>query len=221
MKQKQVLYIYDRKEMIVLSLIIIVLSVFAFTLGIHLGKRVGPRGWVAKPGDTRPVNTIADEVPNRQDLVGRGKLAQQVLQESLSQELHDEVSRAGIKIDTQRQVDLPDNTLAPNGGATTLGKNDSEKVSRHPDSIEAIEHRSKYTLQIGSFPSESEAKEQLLALEKTDLKPYLREAEVKGKGKWFRLYLGGFSTRASAEQNGQRYKTEHKIASFIVSKLPN
>jgi cell division septation protein DedD len=40
MEQKQRFFIYDRKEMGVLILLGILVAVFAFTLGVHLGKRV-------------------------------------------------------------------------------------------------------------------------------------------------------------------------------------
>jgi hypothetical protein len=52
-----------------------------------------------------------------------------------------------------------------------------------------------------------------------DLSPFMREAEVKGKGKWYRLYLGGYPNKNAAEQAGEKYRSQRKIASFIVSNL--
>ena len=51
----------------------------------------------------------------------------------------------GIKIDKTRQVDLPHKSKTDNAGATTLKKQE--------------EAGGKYTLQIGSYPTEKEAQD--------------------------------------------------------------
>lgn len=117
--QKQRFFIYDRKEMGVLLLLGSTVAVFAFTLGVHLGKRIGPKGYVAANGDAESLGTIGDKTPGRQDLNEQAKGAQQAADEALNQALHDEVGRTGIKLDAPRQVALPDQAKSANGGATT------------------------------------------------------------------------------------------------------
>ena len=63
--------------------------------------------------------TVPDKIPNRQELTEQAKGAQQAADESLNQALHDEVARTGIKLDTPRQLALPEKTISKNGGATT------------------------------------------------------------------------------------------------------
>lgn len=77
----------------------------------------------------------------------------------------------------------------------------------------------RFTLQIGSYPSIREAKDQVDSMEALGLQPVLRVAEIKGKGKWFRVYLGGFSSRDDAEKAGEGYRSQHVIDSFIVAKM--
>lgn len=119
MEQKQRFFIYDRKEMGVLLFLGVMVAAFAFTLGVHLGKKVGPLAVVQGLGDAEGVPTLPDKIPNRQELTEQAKGAQQAADESLNQALHDEVARTGIKLDTARQLALPDNTVSKNGGATT------------------------------------------------------------------------------------------------------
>lgn len=121
MEQKQRFFIYDRKEMGVLLLLGVMVAVFAFTLGVHLGKRVGPRVVAHGPGDAETAPTVPDKLPNRQELTEQAKGAQQAADESLNQALHDEVARTGIRLDTPRQLTLPEKTISKNGGATTGG----------------------------------------------------------------------------------------------------
>jgi cell division septation protein DedD len=104
---------------------------------------------------------------------------------------------------------------------THTAQNDHHTENRKIASEGESHHDAQYTLQIGSFPNLAEAKKQLSALQKAELKAFLHEAAIKGKGKWYRLYLGGYSSREAAEEAGEKYKTENKIHSFIVTKSPS
>jgi DedD protein len=119
MEQKQRFFIYDRREVGVLLLLGTMVAIFAFTLGVHLGKRVGPKGLAPAIGETETVPTIADKAPERQQLTEQSKGAQQAADESANQALHDEVARTGIKIDSPRQLQLPTQPRSGNAGATT------------------------------------------------------------------------------------------------------
>lgn len=75
----------------------------------------------------------------------------------------------------------------------------------------------RYTLQIGSYPTIVDAKKQIAKLNLVNLKPFWHEAKIKGKGKRYRLYVGKFSSKSSAEQAGKKYRSRHLISSFMVS----
>jgi cell division protein FtsN len=232
MEQKQRFFIYDRKEMGVLLLLGTLVALFAFTLGVHLGKRVGPKA-AALPGQ-EPISasTLGDKFPNRQELVEQGRGANQAAEESLNQALHEEVVRTGIKLDDHKQVNLPEKTRAEKVGVAKPEaveplpiQRTVEPISEHgatvdhtpADSAPAPELAAKFTLQIGSHPSLSDAKVQLDDLEAKGLKPFQREAVVKGR-KWYRVFVGGFSNKEAAEKAGHRYVSQHVIQAFVISK---
>lgn len=207
MKFRQRLFIFDHKELAVLLPLIFMVSLFTFTLGIHLGKRVGTKSHSLPNENVEKAQTLADQNPTRHQLLEQGKGEQVALEETLNQELHDEVTRSGIKLNIPRQVNLPEETKVSLNHSTTS----EETQSHHPSHP--------YTLQIGSYPTLAEAKKHLQSIAHSELQPFWREAELKGKGKWYRLYLGKFQSRNDAEQAGQKYRSQHMIDSFIVSKL--
>jgi len=215
LKQKQRLFIYDRKELAVLFLLGFTVAVFAFTLGVHLGKRVGPKGMSPPPGEIDPVKALSDKVPNRVELAEESKGVQAAVEETLDQELHDEVARSGVKLDSAKQVELPDNSKAPQAGATTLNHGSPKPASAAPPSGS----HGQFALQIGSFPTEADAAAKLKSMSSHGLKMFVKEADVKGVGKRYRLYVGGFGTKAAAEGAGEKYRSQHMIDSFIVAKL--
>ncbi len=218
-KTKQRLFIYDRKEIIVLILLGSMVALFTFTLGVHLGKRVGKRAIKSTSEDTPMIHPLADQTPNRQEFTERAKEPQRDFEKEISQELHNEVIRTGLKIDIPRQVDLPEKPKSLNGGATSLESTHSE---RYPQSVSKPrpQRQDNYTLQIGSHASLEEAKNQVTSISsQTELKPFLHEVELKGKGKWYRVYVGQFPSRTLAEKAGEKFRSQHQIASFVVAKV--
>jgi cell division protein FtsN len=229
MERKQRFFIYDGKEMGVLLLLGVMVAVFAFTLGVHLGKRVGPKGALSPvAGDAELVATSSDKNPNRQELNEQSKGAQQAADESLNQALHEEVARTGIKLDTPRQVQLPEKPHSENAGATTtaatehghpriqLAPQGAEKGADHV-AAERSAPPGHYTLQIGSYPVADEARDQADSLEALGLRPYMRPADVRGS-RWYRVYVGGFESKEVAEKAGARYVSQHMIEAYVVSK---
>jgi hypothetical protein len=116
---KQRFFIYDRREMVVLILLGLLIAAFAFTLGVHLGKRVSHQAAHEAVKEPTPVATSPDLVPNRQELNEQAKGVEQAVEEVLDQSLHDEVARTGVKLETPVPVELPEKTKSANGGATS------------------------------------------------------------------------------------------------------
>lgn len=223
MNQKQRIFIYDRKEMAVLLLLGVMVAVFAFTLGVHLGKRVGGKAPGAPAAETAPVATIADKTPDGKDLADQTKNAAQAADDTLDQSLHDEVQKTGLKLDTSHPVDLPKDAKSANAGATTLKT--AAEIDKPADEETSAPVTAKkiapghYTLQVGSYPQLKEARSRADEIRGQGLAPTVQEAEIQGKGRWYRIYIGEFPTKFEAEKAGEHYQAERLIDSFVVAKL--
>ena len=147
--------------------------------------------------DASTVETVSDKTPNRQEFAEQVKGVQVAIEDALNQALHDEVTRTGIKLDTTRQIDLPNKTRGANAGKTTLS---GEGKAASGTSGVAIGD-GKFTLLVGEFASKQEAKDISDAMETLGFKPILRERDAKAgskfKGKFYRVYLGGCVKRRS------------------------
>lgn len=221
MERKQRLFIYDRKEMGVLILLGVMVAFFAFTLGVHLGKRVPPAtgGASAEAQHTDgmiTVGTVSDQIPRREEgdgpEVGRAASAEAV-REVVGQALHDEVQKTGIRLEKPRQVDLPDQMRA---AAQEIAKRAEPTLEGIPAARRPAPD-GKFTLQVGSYSGISEVRERADAFEALGLMPIVRSAEIQGKGTWYRIYLGGYASKEEAENAGDRYRRQKIIDSFIVS----
>ena len=95
-------------------------AVFTFTLGVHLGKRAGGNTRGRVTASSPLLETVDDIVPNRDEAADNAKEAKQVIEDSLNQQLHDEVTRTGIRLHTPHQVELPEKPKTKNAGATHI-----------------------------------------------------------------------------------------------------
>lgn len=224
MDRRNSLLIYERREVIVLTMLGIVATAFAFTYGIHLGKTVAPvenAPAIHATQDHSTVRTVADEIPNRQELTEQGRAVPQASEESLDEALREEVGRSGAKIDVPKQVDLPLDPKSAPAGATKDKKGKAITPKTPAESVTSAATPTAYTLQVGSFPSEAEATSATKTLGENSIETELRPVELTGKGKWFRVYAGTFPTKAEAEKAGQEYRTNKWISSFIVVDAPH
>jgi cell division protein FtsN len=215
MDKKRQFLIYDRKEIGVLFLLGITVAVFAFTLGVHLGKRVGGDKKVAtETGSGTSTLPVVNDSPSKEEMGETDKKDSVTISQAsaddqnLGQVLHDEVVKTGVKMDSPRQVQLPEKTKTTLATATEpTAEAVSEPVARLP-----------FTLQVGSFAELSEARTHLKEYEDAGLKPMIHGAEIKGKGKWYRIYVGEFASKEDAEKAGKIFHSKNLIQSFIVAK---
>ncbi len=207
--ERRKLFIYDKKEVGVLILLGIGVALFAFTMGVHLGKQVSPKvvDVNTEHAVSPPVDPAPQGAPNRVEVSEEQKHVESAVEETLDQSLRDEVAKQGLQVEEPKPLTLPTETKSvvqkkkkvepkgPVGGA--------------------------FTLQVGSYPSTSEAEPELTKLKGKGLGAEVREVEVPGKGKWFRLYVGQFPTVKDAETTGKNYKNEKLIRDFVVVKVPS
>lgn len=210
------IFVFDRKELLVLTLLSVTVAFFSFTLGVHLGKTVAPA--TGLPGDTHAHSVSGDEdpLPNRQEFVERSKGVEQEADLALSQSLHAEVAKTGIKLDTQRQVDLPKQAKTVEAGktttetpATTLSQSELKRIAK-------IQPDGRYTLQVGSYPSMEEAQSVMDRLEKAGMAPALKAADLKNMGRRYRVFVGKFDSKDAAAAAGDKYRSDKVIESYVV-----
>lgn len=224
--RKPRIYLFDRKEVLALGGVMTLAVLFAFTLGLHLGKRVGPKGMEIQIQEIPLTRAVPDAVPNRVELAEQGKGSEVAADEALTEELEHEVKKLELRVDAARQVDLPERAKRKNAGATQVSQTAKEEGAKEPpreegDAPKGRLHHPQFTLQIGSYPAVEEAKTQLQSFESQGLKAFLKEAEVRGKGKRYRVYVGAFDSKNAAAKAGADYQAKKLIETFVISPVPH
>jgi len=201
----------------VLILLGVMVAFFAFTLGVHLGKRIttGVHGEEIM-ADGLQVETSPDGIPKRAELTEQEKGVENAVDEAINKTLHEEVARTGVELDVSRQVELPIDTIAKEAGKTTV----DHKIANSFPPLQRPSPLGRFTIQIGSFSTLDEASQKVKSLDSLKLSPFIRAADLGQKGTWYRIYVGGYGSINDAEKAGRRFRTKKVIRSFIVAKMP-
>jgi len=85
-----------------------------------------------------------------------------------------------------------------------------------PDAKAGAEARGRFTLQLSSFQDRSEAEAFLTAIKSAGYQPYLTEADVGGKGTFYRVRLGSYrSLEAANDAKAEFEKAARKTAQVM------
>jgi len=75
----------------------------------------------------------------------------------------------------------------------------------------------RYTIQVGSYPEKAMAEEETRNMKKRGYAAFLVASEIPEKGKWYRVRVGSFANRQSAEKLAKELKSKEGIDGFITT----
>jgi cell division protein FtsN len=75
----------------------------------------------------------------------------------------------------------------------------------------------KFTVQVGSYSTPAEAEARAAGLRSAGQAVRVAEVEIPKRGKWYRVYVGGFASRADAESHGKSLRERRLAESFIAT----
>jgi cell division septation protein DedD len=81
-------------------------------------------------------------------------------------------------------------------------------------------HEGGYQLQVSSFRAQADAESFARQLRARGHKAYVVEAHVPGRGTWFRVRVGPFTTQRSAAQYRVAFESKEHVVPFIVTPDP-
>lgn len=73
-----------------------------------------------------------------------------------------------------------------------------------------------YQLQVSSFKQESDAESFATALRRRGHKAYVQKANVKGRGVWYRVRIGPFRYKRSAQIYRQDFEAKERMVTFTI-----
>lgn len=201
--------VFSKKEVSVVLTLLILVALLSFTIGLRLGKALGAKETaISASSGTLEHPPLAEKKSSSEDEEGEDEeedsketkpvapppavsaSAEKVNEAKLSEEVKSE----GLKTDHPIVTSLPE-------------KKKKSEISG-------------YTLQVGAYKTVGEATEQVSELKRKGLeKTFYFEAEIPGKGTWYRVGIGVYTSRGDAEREGQRLRSQGEVPAFIIQRI--
>lgn len=230
MEPKTELLVFNKKEISVIIVLLVLVAMFSFTLGLRLGKSLGSHQSVTHE------STEQAPLDHKQD--GHGEAAEHKDEHGAAPagDAHGE-HKEGHQASSGAADHKPvgDDAAAQSSKAAEdqadaefVAEASKEKVKASKGVVLALPKDKKsegfdgprYTLQVGSHRTVAEAAEQVALLKRSNLDAFYMEAKVPGKGTWYRVGIGLFKSKEEAESTAGKWKAVKKgLPSYIVQKI--
>lgn len=179
MEENSKVVVFEKKEIALILIFVVVLIITSFTLGIRLGKKMSPVGSQVSDQSERSIELKS--VPEEDADVSVIKEGELTEEEKLKRLMDESKSRLNDQL----------SKFKDEAGATTSVPDASVQM--------ANPMAGKFTIQLGSYGTVEEAKQFAEGFTVRGYSPILNEVIIPGKGKWYRVSLGLFDTVEEAK----------------------
>lgn len=222
-----------------------VIATLVFVLGVMVGRQVESRS-VAETGspkadplaalDRLEGSDLAFPAALRGDdvilgsvdatLAGRTKLAQERLAATASEQDAEsetkadaEEKQAALAIAKDEESDAKDKAAKAEAEAKAVADAKASEAKEEAKSDQPSKSESKrrrFTLQVGSFQDKEEADTFFRGLTDSSYQPYMVEADVPGKGKYFRVRVGGYGSFDEAIDAKADFEASQHVIAYVT-----
>jgi DedD protein len=89
-------------------------------------------------------------------------------------------------------------------------------AGKEPASVQKPNAKLRYTLQIAAYQEKGLAEDDIKKLKQLGYAAFIVASDVQGKGTWYRVRLGSFSSKASAEKLQKELRAKDGISPFVT-----
>ena len=220
----------SKRQIIFLFLGFLILFILVFSLGVIVGKGLGDSEiQIAKKLPKNEVTSALD-IKEDENEISTGDISQQELQDILNETKTDDPQK------TEEPVTEESMKFDPTADEKKIAMNAESEVSLKIEIPEILKEEKKsllskntplppvvadgqYTIQIGSFKNESDAKKLQNKLKTKGYPAFLKQVTI-GEDTWFRLRIGTFETKDQAKIYGDiLLKREPKLIKSVYAAL--
>lgn len=222
---KHDLLVFSKKEVITVVFLLVLVAMLSFTLGLRMGKNLGmslgghdtsTHSDISNPPLSEKVEHQTAPAEGHGDSHAEGEHTTAHHEEPAAT-AHDDagvVPKVDISAaDAKLQEELKKNKVAAERPVITSLPGEKKSVAKPSSAY--------FTLQIGAYKTLAEATEQVAILKRKGLEEaFYFDAQIPGKGTWYRVGIGTYGSKKLAEDAGKELKSKGQgIPDFIVQRI--
>ncbi len=200
MEDKTKLYVFAKKEVFLIFVFMILISITSFLLGVKIGVNNSYEKTGYKKEDIQKVEILSPD----EEKVGQLEKSSANTDEDTYKALKEKTDLAlekKVEEEFSENAKVNTNTVVEASPETPVKAPQEFKAPAAKDKLSG-----KYTIQVGSFPSVSEAEVFAKGFKARGYTTIINEKDLEHKGTWFRVSIGVFDNISEAKE----YAIEHK-----------
>lgn len=211
MDSKTKLYVFAKKEVALIFIFMILIAITSFVLGVRIGKKYSLEMAGITPSDQKKVVELLS------------KDEEQLAEIKKNVESHT-VDSGDIEHKLQEKI-----SAEFGNGATASNAHGEAHPATTPNMSTEVKHEvapskddlsGKFTIQLGSHRTLKEAEDFAEGFKARGYDPIINQIDIKGKGTWYRVSLGVFSTNDEAKTYIVHEKTLFIGQDYTIVKMP-
>ncbi|WP_372653618.1 SPOR domain-containing protein [Halobacteriovorax sp.] len=199
MEDKTKLYVFAKKEVFLIFVFMILISITSFLLGVKIGVNNSYEKTGYQQEDIQKVEILSPD-EEKVDALEKSTSTDEDTYKALKE-------KTDMALEKKVEQEFSENMKPKNTMDTEAMEESPAKVSQ-PYKAPAVKDSlsGKYTVQVGSFPSVSEAEVFAKGFKARGYTTIINEKDLEHKGTWFRVSIGVFDNISEAKE----YVIEHK-----------
>ena len=225
MEDKNKLFVFEKKEVILIFLFIILIAVISFTLGVRIGKQLSLKSDSFSPQDIKSIDLKSIEEEQVEKLVNKDS-SKNTFEKSVSNAEAKEENSIDTDMETrlkEEMAKLANEKIVIDKSNDTNENREVEQELTPANSNEATstnnEFSGKYTIQLFSHQSQATAQEFADGFISKGYDVIINEVVIPGKGKWYRVSIGIFDDVNKAKDYLENEKNLFQNTNYIIQQI--
>lgn len=228
MDEKTKLYVFEKKEVALIFIFMILIASTSFIFGIKIGKNYSFKNAGLKEEDLKKIELLSSDEEQVQSLVEVDQ--KRKLESTDKQEIKDlAFQKLKEKIDSEfsggaevleKKNDSAKPALMPKEEGDVL--TDSPQSETKKTSNEIVigdQYTGKFTIQLGSHRAADDAEKFADGFRIRGYNPVITEVKIKERGTWYRVSLGVFDSIGTAKEYIIKEKSLFQDLDYVIGKF--
>ena len=204
MEDNAKVFVFEKKEIFLIFVFVVIMSVTCFTLGVNLGKKLALEKSGVNDADVKMVEMKSGQEEDVEAAMDAPSMSDEEKLQKLMDESKDKLNQELQQFSSEEPKAVIE-TAAP-------AKASSEVSTANPQA-------GKYTIQLGSYATMEEAKSFAEGFTVRGYNPIINEVIIPEKGTWYRVSLGLFATVLEAKEYVKKEATLFQGQDHVISEI--
>ena len=203
MESNTKLYVFAKKEVALIFIFMILIAITSFVMGVKIGKNYSLELAGVTPEDQKKVVELLSKNEESLEEIKKNETAHAVDSGDIEHKLQEKISNEFGSGETQGE------------SASNMSTEAKAPQAARKDALSG-----KFTIQLGSHRTLKEAEDFAEGFKARGYDPIINQIDIKGKGTWYRVSLGAFSSMEEAKAYTAKEKTLFIGQDYTVVKMP-